>query len=270
MGKHTLSKTFNPSEYQYVTSYYIGSDDDLADWVAEMVYERNAENVDPFQVLGLLNDEPLPTRCAHCGTNFLYGAIYNHIPSGEAIAVGNRCADNTFALDSRRALDLKHMQRARLAAKTRAENAERARKYLEDKPELAKALEMNHDIAKSLNSWLQKRGSLTEKQIELALRLPGMIEAKKKQDAETRPVVPGRRVLTATVLSVRFREDNYGRTEHKMLILTDDKQKLWGTVPVSIYDVKTNEQITLTATVEVSKNDANFGFFKRPTKAEKG
>jgi hypothetical protein len=64
----------------------------------------------------------------------------------------------------------------------------------------------------------------------------------------------------------------------KMLIKEDDGNKVWGTMPELIvsyvlarpisYDDIRGMRVRFNASVEQSRNDEHFGFYKRPTKPE--
>ena len=68
------------------------------------------------------------------------------------------------------------------------------------------------------------------------------------------------------MLSTKWVENGFGGSL-KMLVQHEDGWKVWGSVPSSI-DVDKGSRVRFTATVEQSNDDALFGFFKRPAKAE--
>ena len=54
-----------------------------------------------------------------------------------------------------------------------------------------------------------------------------------------------------------------------MLLKEESGNKLWGSVPSALIDqVEAGVKVSLTATVEKSRDDDHFGFFKRPSKAK--
>lgn len=85
-------------------------------------------------------------------------------------------------------------------------------------------------------------------------------EAAKAEDCPT-----GRVEIEGEVLSLKWQRGNYGDT-YKMLVKDARGFKVWGTVPSSI-DPEVGQEVSFTATVEPSKDDAKFGFYKRPTQA---
>lgn len=84
-------------------------------------------------------------------------------------------------------------------------------------------------------------------------------------ESAKRPVPTGRIVVEGVVLSTKLVESDYGVTL-KMLV-EGDGWKVWGTRPRSI-EVERGSRVRFTATVEASREDASFGFYSRPTKAE--
>ena len=97
-------------------------------------------------------------------------------------------------------------------------------------------------------------------------------EAARVEAAE--PVLNGRQTVTGHVISTKWVDSQYGGSL-KMLVRDDRGFKLWGTVPASLgyselgeRSLAKGDRISFTATLEQSKDDEKFGFFKRPTKAE--
>ena len=99
---------------------------------------------------------------------------------------------------------------------------------------------------------------------EVAARPP------KPAEPELVDVPEGRQVLTGKVLTVKEQASQFGY-QLKMLVLaeTDGGKafKVWGSVPRAIDTVERGEHVVFTATVERSKDDPQFGFFKRPMQA---
>lgn len=129
---------------------------------------------------------------------------------------------------------------------------------------------------------------LTENMV-VALRKVVVRETEKAAAKAALPaLVEGRRVLTGKVVSTKSFESDYG-TAYKMLVELEDGTRIFGSIPSNIWNeveflgayrkAAWNEtdgvmtklvgmELTFTATVEASKDDKSFGFFKRPTKAE--
>lgn len=96
-------------------------------------------------------------------------------------------------------------------------------------------------------------------------RMAAALEALEARTAAARPVPTGRLVIEGVVLAKKLQESAYGST-YKLLI-EGEGWKVWGTEPRSI-DAAKGDRVRLTATVEASADDASFGFYSRPTKAE--
>jgi len=113
------------------------------------------------------------------------------------------------------------------------------------------------------------------------------IESRAAKEATKTPVVEGRIVLTGKVISTKAVEGDYG-TSYKMLVEDNRGFRVYGSIPSSLWneveflgDYRKNAwdetegvmtklkgmEVTFTATVETSRDDKAFGFFKRPTKA---
>jgi hypothetical protein len=130
-----------------------------------------------------------------------------------------------------------------------------------------------HDMAHKVTRY----GSLSDAQMAYATKILGwMTEAEERlvaRKAETAAkiaegveVPEGRIVVECTVLSTKWVENGFGGAL-KMLVQHESGWKVWGTVPSNI-DVDKDSKVRFTATVEKSDDDALFGFFKRPAKAE--
>lgn len=111
--------------------------------------------------------------------------------------------------------------------------------------------------------------------------------AKAAVDASKPAIIEGRVVFTGKVVSTKAIEGDYG-TAYKMLVEDAEGRRVFGSIPGNIWDeveflgayrkLAWNEtdgvmkkivgmELTFTATIEASKDDKSFGFFKRPAKA---
>lgn len=162
---------------------------------------------------------------------------------------------------------------AREAVKVAAEAAESTaarEEWKAQNPETVAALAtLTGSFAEDLRGSLEFRGSLTEKQAAAVLRIAA-------EKAASEPAPTGRVVITGKVISIKIVDSAYGSTK-KMVVLDDRGFRTWGTVPVSLDEVDgelstesllvEGMRVSFTATVEPSKDDEHFSFFKRPTKA---
>jgi hypothetical protein len=212
----------------------------------------------------------------------------------------HRCNGAKGRWTTQAAIDKRERARARRAEKANIEaasklaeaeaklNARRA-EFEADHGDVIEFLpSLTGDFGSSLREALESHGNLTEKQVEAVRKI------KAQRDAEPTPVpvVEGRIQITGRVVTEKWVDSDYGTT-HKMLVLDDRGFKVWGTVPQAVepenyYDEHGEYQhehgvgcggrdsnhaaevrVTFTATVEASRDDETFGFYKRPTKAEK-
>jgi hypothetical protein len=143
----------------------------------------------------------------------------------------------------------------------------------------------NNSFVLDVTRKLRLYGSLSEKQIA-AVRRSIVADAermvKREQEAAEHPAAPvveGRIKITGEILVMKWQDSDYGTT-HKMMVRDDRGFRVWGTVPSSLESsysvaggdvagVEKGDRIEFMATVEASKDDTTFGFFKRPSKAVK-
>jgi len=154
--------------------------------------------------------------------------------------------------------------------------------FIANTPGLAAALENDHRILNDLGHKARKWGSLSTKQVALALKIASDLAARA---AEPKGVCPtGKQTVTGTIIKAVERDGQYG-TSYKMTVKVetpDGSYCVWGTIPTSIMDAGLEASkatskgtlatllrrtVTFTATFERSDKGEDFGFFKRPSKA---
>lgn len=230
-------------------------------------------------------------RCDHCGAGPLrYVVCFLHTPSGEIISVGERCAsklalESRSAVEHRRTIEEERVQRKRVEFNAGSPDNREAADYLD---QLDGRDEFLNDLRRKLVSY----GYLTERQVAAVLRskereaeYQRRRQAEAEELAQAEPLAEGRRSIVGVVLSTKWQESDFGSTL-KMLVRQDDGNKVWGSVPESLqeltrpsWDQETGDviepelenlkgaRVEFTATVERSRDDAHFGFFKRPSGA---
>ncbi len=246
-------------------------------------------------------------QCNHCGhPGIRWVAVTEHIPTGAKLAFGEICAErcelpgvDAFKakfIKTRAALEAKALENKIAKANFAGENQDvvafldgldKARADYSDAMEewndkgcvgsAPKAPRVHPFLSDMIHS-LNKYGSLTEKQLsatrkfaakaaEFAARDKARDEERAAEVASAAPITPGRQSITGEVLKTKLQESyNFGST-WKMLVKAADGNRYWGTIPESISEAKAGDIVSFTATVEQSKDDEHFGFFKRPTGA---
>jgi hypothetical protein len=121
------------------------------------------------------------------------------------------------------------------------------------------------DMLRKLNQY----GSLSQAQIDFALRLSAELARPKEEKPEEVhvPAPTGRVEVQGVVVSVKGHESDWGYTE-KMTVKVetpDGSWLCWATVP-SCLDVERGNRIAFTATLEPGR-EPHFAFAKRPSKA---
>lgn len=155
---------------------------------------------------------------------------------------------------------------ARYVAEREAEEARNAATrdaWVAKHPDLAAVLEdLRGDFGADMRSVLNSGANFTERQIAALQR----IAEQRASEPAPAPVIEGRIEITGTVRTTKWVDNDYGGSM-KMLIVDDRGFKVWGTVPASL-EIDAGVRVTFTATVEASRDDETFGFYKRPTKVK--
>lgn len=213
-------------------------------------------------------------QCNHCGAHLRYAAIMRHVPTGELMFVGETCLDNRFG----RATAEFHAMRKQAELDRAAQRIKTMREaWIEANTDVhahmvafAPTNSFYSDLLAKLNTY----GELTENQTNAVARnMQRDIDNKARREAdaarERGPVPTGRVVIEGTVLSTKWVNGfAYDQSTLKMLVELANGSKVWGTVPSrNMEQIERGVTVAFTATVEASKDDESFGFFKRPTVA---
>lgn len=218
-----------------------------------------------------------PGKCDVCGAAFSYGDVWEHTPTGELVMFGHDCADKYALLADRADFDARlDMERRRTAAEiTRQLRVEARAKLFHEHPDLDAAFAINHPIIRDIVGRFTQYGQISPAQIELVRKIAlGINTPKPEEPKATMPWEAGRQLVEATVLGVKWQENDYGGT-WKVLLRDGAHRKLWMTLPSlthhdgSYYvpEELKGATIACTVSVEPSRDDPGFGFGKRPTKA---
>lgn len=283
MAKGLAARTdFDPANYETVGYFYVGDSED-----EQYAYRHDHEFLETL--LGQSAFERLlqdAGQCESCGTWYSHGGVVRVRETGELLTVGGHCAVEYFGLPDVRA----HKQNEARKERERRERREAVADYLTENPELAEALKTDHYIVADIARKLETYGpALSDRQVELVFKLQRQAAEKAEREAAEAteakvPVPEGKYRVEGEVISTKYQRNNfdpYGGETLKMLVkVTTDEgtYKVWGTVPNSLqtwdgesHEYRTpqrGERVAFNATVERSRDDENFGFFKRPTKAE--
>lgn len=233
--------------------------------------------------------------CDHCGTPHRYGSVVLNTETGEEASIGAICAGKVLAfshaesfklLMEKRVAQFRKRERTRKAEAAYREQNPAVAKYLDDQLELDRQGKRHNSFAADVARKLRKYGELSEKQTAAIEKcLVREIEFAKKREEQaaklaTAPALTeGRVEIQGRIVSTKYQESHYGVTL-KMLVELEDGNRVWGTMPAALEDAAwkiaqdqgKNEPnfreilVKFTATVERSKDDEHFGFYKRPSK----
>jgi hypothetical protein len=294
------SPDFDPQAYQLVDVYDLATTDpreyqDLNEAIADLARD------------GIVQ-APHARGCGHCGqTNVRYAALLFRSDVHEWIFVGQDCLEGRFSgITKEKFAQLRkdaELARAKQAVKAAwlafcADNPAMAYASYADNIEITLEREAKHELGvdgfdavrfAGLN-WnfatladiarkSRQYGSASDKQMQLVERLVSEQDAKwasfvEKQRARGQepakgpiPAAGQRHLIEGVVVAQKSVETPYG-TAFKMLVALDNGARLWGTEPSSLSEVAKGDRVRFVAKVEASKDDASFGFYSRPTKAE--
>lgn len=195
-------------------------------------------------------------------------AYYGHVEGGRCFAcggTGDRRMVTVGTLITR-------------AKRRDAADARKARKAAAERTELEAWKTANADLlaraeaveADWFKSW---KYAPNAEQVENLTNAVVEREARKAADearkATATPVPTGKATVTGVVVSFKSEPnifDPRGGYVSKMLVEDGRGFRVYGTTPRALYDAEPGAMVTFNATLEPSKNDELFGFYKRPTK----
>lgn len=234
--------------------------------------------------------------CHICGAYYRHGDAYLHEPSGEVVLIGHICSGKMDLCPdrgdwTRRQRELAKLRKDAEYIKARAERQEATKseavEFLRGSPGLTEALETDHYISRDLKDKLWRYGSLSEKQVALAVKLKREADAPAEdQPVEIEPPA-GRHEIEGEIVSTKWVDNGFGGGL-KMLVQCGNgtgRYRLFGTVPAAInpdgsgwYAPLTESgeelesielkgsRVRFTATVQ--PKERGFGFFSRPAGGE--
>ena len=238
-------------------------------------------------------------QCDHCGARIRYVAVVRHNPTGDHIAVGETCLGNRF---ERATADFQQLRKQAQLDREQQRLLKAFNEFREAHTEVdwdvidASENGFVIDVVRKLRTW----GSISDKQ--LAAIQTAVVRDAEKAAAPVVPTVPvptGKVVIEGKVVSLQWRENDYGSVHKALVIVTtpEGEYKIWTTVAKALEGqwgclgcgstgvvcnngcdsqnytagyigaVEVGDTIRFTATVDRSDRDESFGFAKRPTKA---
>ena len=275
-GMATRADMHSPSnmvsaDYIFRGVFYVGAD-------PEMSAAYHPDNLDTLPRLnrstytGNWKDKG---TCDHCGARFSHGVCFEHIPSGELIAVGHICANDHFEKDDWQEERKRREREAQRAKKIGARNRQvlaRVEAFLSEHEELAEILELDHSVLRGMKASLLRFGALTERQLTYARQVADKVRHPPAPERWRKVEESDRRTLRGRIVGLKTKESHYG-VQHKMLVVVGDPhseegaEKLWITRPAALSDANRGDLIELSCRTTRSPQDPYFGFGSRPTKA---
>jgi len=220
--------------------------------------------------------------CHICGAHCVYLCVYYHELTNTYIRTGMDCAEKldmacaredmtAFRTACKEAQDLTAGKRKAQATLT-AEGLDAAWAiYLAEYNPAYEESTIRDIVGK-----LVKYGSVSDKQFAFVRSLLARIDNRAAAEAQrqaqreaAKPVPTGKVQIEGLVVSTKVQDTMYGSVI-KMVVVSDDGWKVFGTVPDSLLGNSPlkGALVRFNATVEASQDDNKFGFFKRPTKAD--
>ena len=243
--------------------------------------------------------------CHVCGANFLDFAVFLHRPSGDLIRVGADCAAKIS--DGEPLAQFSIYRDKAAAARRRARGIKIGRERLEERcPAAAAILDARDEYEANTprdretgapldgSRWISEtyeqatisdivgrlyhKGSLSEAQWNF---LDALCErqadhdrraAERAAERESRPEIPsdvldGRVVVEGEIVALKEVETDFGLAT-RILVKTDAGWVVWGTRPSSIDDAERGDRVRFACRIAAG-DERGFGFFSRPTKAER-
>jgi hypothetical protein len=253
-------------EHVFAFDYLL--DDNLPDDFPIVLSGAEREAINAYFKVTLLSEDRDSSRCGVCGHAVKYGGVLVDVELKEGVMVGNDCLA-TYNQVSQGYVEAQYEAR-RLAALARG--YARFNAFVADKPELAQAFitGKGHHIIEDIASKLREYGSISQRQIDLVIKIAPEVHAEQVAVAarpEPLDAPDGHVTVIGEILSIKS-VDGYGynQTTTKMLVESVDGWKVWITMPLNL-DAARGDVVQFDATLTPSHNDPKFAYGKRPTRA---
>lgn len=221
-------------------------------------------------------------NCHICGAHCLYQVVFHHRPTNAYICTGMDCADKLewdegdgekFRAQVKHAMERK-------AGKEKAAHIligaglETAWTIFDSAP--ADTDRREEGIVRDIIGKLVQYGSISDAQTAFLRKLATAIEGRAELDAKraaeheaAAPLpAPGRIAIKGEIITIK-RADGIHQFTDRMIVRHADGWKVMGTLPAALDEAKVGDMVEFSATVKPSDRDSKFGFFSRPTKAQK-
>lgn len=250
-----------------------------------------------LELSGQVRNGQVWTVCTNCGGSGSYPS--SAIPAGQCrLYCWRNRTPETFgkhpAPVARVARRVQSAQRRNIAMHAEISRRDTARaEFCAQHAGLDEALDVDHMITRDLSAKLTRYGSLSEKQVALALRIAREQQERTEQrEAEAAlEIMPpaGRQEITGEVVTAKWKSTAYGDALKMLVKVAADggNYRLWGTVPSSVLEQLHREALAdhddpergaidhalrirgraVTLTAKVDPKEVGFGFYSRPTKA---
>lgn len=180
-------------------------------------------------------------QCDICGANYKTGVLWEHVPTGQVISLGEDCeakynfcldADETDGRKSRRASEILRAEREfRAAQKAKAKT-----EFLAFHPGLEEALKVDHHIVADIADKLALYGDLSPKQVALVFKIANEV-ANPKAAPKKAEAPEGRVAVEGVVVGMKTVDGAYGLVEKIVVQVGDDEAGYWkayGTLPAAV------------------------------------
>jgi hypothetical protein len=250
-----LRDTLDPADFRFCCEYYLGHNPDIADAYG---HEHFPDDGPCHEDMG---------KCDHCGTCHTYGALYRRT-DGSYFAVGRNCAGKFFDFSSKSAYYLAQAHNVEVNREQRNVALAKAEAFLAGSiAGLADALDFDHHICEQIKGKLYRWGSISDAQVDLVFKIANQPPREKEPEPVAIPteLTDGRQVFTGVVLGLKWVDSEWGGGT-KIIFQDDRGFKLWGSRTANF---EKGNRVSFVARIEISKKDACFGFFSRPTKGKR-
>lgn len=188
-------------------------------------------------------------RCDVCGAYFIEGELWRHVPTGDVICLGHQCADKyefCRELGDWARERFAHVKGWALRAERHARKVANAKTFgaqLRDHARFREAIRRNreHPILADMTRRALKHGSLTDAQVNYAVKLLHDLENPRQEEVFEGTAASGRNTVEARILAVKDYDSHYQRNgvTYKMLVAVegaDGTWKAWGTCPAILLE----------------------------------